>query len=534
MSSYSIPHGLTNHSSCSTHPQISRHWEMQQLCCASKYPMLTRMQDIRKVPDTKDTIRFKLDTQDIVYTVDMFRDTLKLLVETLDNPFLAPVNIETIESFMHTVGYQGVVDKKKDVIQYPRFTKFIIADLMKKYPFISPRLDEDYHSIKDDIPLVSVYTTGNVTVQGMLIPDAFLTKEIRATDDYKEYETVFVNVVVPMNQPQLVVSTQGTHMTTPRAHRTPTLTAASPQGKKRKQSAGETSSLRKSLKVTIIQKKQSTTLIQPPSDDRQRDEIAEATLLSLTLHKTALAAEAQENVAKLQEKLVEEEIEKMVEGGEDEESYASEFDDSLFNDDDDSGTRIEPESHKENLEVVDEDEVNDKVKQDEKKDDDAEKIDDAAKEKDNDDHIDHTLFGTHVTGSMETRNEQMQTPIPTPTRSPREDLSSDKTISEELMAKVSPTTATTSKDSSKSKSKKVFTSNKTKILLESIAGMCRRCGQICTILKPNLSLMSFFMGKIREVLDHCNNVVPEMTFAKTNEMIKEEMPRLVNLVVNKD
>ncbi|GJU75017.1 hypothetical protein Tco_1266422 [Tanacetum coccineum] len=42
------------------------------------------------------------------------------------------------------------------------------------------------------------------------------------------------------------------------------------------------------------------------------------------------------------------------------------------------------------------------------------------------------------------------------------------------------------------------------------------------------------MGKIREVLDHCNNVVPEMTFAKTNEMIKEEMTRLVHLAVNKD
>ncbi|GKA88651.1 hypothetical protein Tco_0810415, partial [Tanacetum coccineum] len=73
---------------------------------------------------------------------------------------------------------------------------------MKKFLSIPQRLDEDYHSIKDNIPLVSVYTTGNVTVRGMLILDAFLTKEIRATDDYKEYETVFVNVVVPMNQPQ--------------------------------------------------------------------------------------------------------------------------------------------------------------------------------------------------------------------------------------------------------------------------------------------------------------------------------------------
>ncbi|GKF24074.1 hypothetical protein Tco_0076396, partial [Tanacetum coccineum] len=198
----------------------------------------------------------------------MFRNTLQLSVETLDNPFVSPINIEIIESFMHTVGCQGVVDKvsafymkflaqpwqtmfkvfnrclntrtsrhdqikinilqlfhvvvnqtnvdyaallwwdfmncvsqKKDVIQYPHFIKLIIADLMKKFPSISPRLEEDYHSIKDDIPLVSVYTTGNVTVQGMLIPDAFLTKEIRATDGYKEYEMVFINVVVLMNQP---------------------------------------------------------------------------------------------------------------------------------------------------------------------------------------------------------------------------------------------------------------------------------------------------------------------------------------------
>ncbi|GKF04754.1 hypothetical protein Tco_0035422, partial [Tanacetum coccineum] len=92
-----------------------------------------------------------------------------------------------------------------------------------------------------------------------------------------------------------------------------------------------------------------------------------------------------------QEKLEEKEIEKMVEGDQDKEAYASEFVDSMFNDDDDSSTRIEPGSYKENLEVVDDDEVNDKEKQDEKKDDDAEKTDDGAEEKDNDDHTDHTL-----------------------------------------------------------------------------------------------------------------------------------------------
>ncbi|GJS97872.1 hypothetical protein Tco_0819042 [Tanacetum coccineum] len=373
-----------------------------------------------------------------------------------------------------TIGYQGVVDK------YPRFIKLIIADLIEKYPSIPRRHDEDHHSIKDDTPLVSVYSIGNVLFRGMRIPDAFLTAEIRATDDYKEYETVFVGVDVLMNQPQPVVSTQGTHRNTPRAHRTPTLTAASPQGKKRKQQAGEISSPRKSLKVTIRQKKQRTPSIPPPGDDRERDEVAEATILSLTLHKTALAAEAQENIAKVQEKLNEEEIEKMVEGDEDEESYASEFVDSMINDDvDDSGTRIEPESHKEHLNNVNDDDENiekemkdDEIEKEEKNDD-VEKTNEVVKEKDNDEG---------ALGSMEFRNEKMQTPIPTPTRSPRTDLSSDKTISEELTTIVSPTTATTSKVSSTPKRKKRFILYKTKILPGSIAGMCRRRGQLSASL----------------------------------------------------
>ncbi|GJS59320.1 hypothetical protein Tco_0654104 [Tanacetum coccineum] len=262
------------------------------------------------------------------------------------------------------------VFQKKDVIQYPRFTKLIIVDLMNKYSSIPQILDKDYHSIKDDIPLVSVYLIGNVLFRGMLIPNAFLTDKIRATDDYKKYKTV-----------------------------TPTLTVACPHGKKRNQSVWETSLPRKSLKVTIKQKKQSTTLILPPSDDRERDEITEAALL-------------------IQENLAEEEIKKMVEGEEDEESYASEFSDFMFNDDDDSGTRIEPGSQKENLEVVDDDDVtkkkDDKKDEDEEKDDDVEKMGDDVEEKDNADHTNQTLVGTHATGSMETNNKQMQTPIPTP------------------------------------------------------------------------------------------------------------------------
>nr|GEZ57085.1 ribonuclease H-like domain-containing protein [Tanacetum cinerariifolium] len=237
----------------------------------------------------------------------------------------------------------------------------------------------------------------------------------------------------------------------------------------------------------------------------ESDEMAEATIL---LQKTTLAAEAQENIAKVQETLDEEEIERMVKGEVNEDSYASEFADSILNDD-----------------VDDFDEVND---------DDVEKPDDATKENNNDDHTDHTLVETQATGSMETRNEQMQTPIPSPTRSHRKDLSFDKTTSKELTAIVSPTTATTSKNSSTVKRKKISISYKTKILPGSIADMCRRRGQIRSHIKKKFITHDFFKGKIREVLDHCNKVVPEMTFAKTNEMIKEEMPQLVKLAVDKD
>ncbi|GJV26680.1 hypothetical protein Tco_1383128 [Tanacetum coccineum] len=104
---------------------------------------------VSKVPDTEDTIKFLLDTEQFIYTVDM--------------------------------------------------------------------LEEDYHSIKDDVPLVSVYTTGNISVRGMLVPYVFLTTEIRETNDFKEYETVFIK-------------------------------------KKRKQIAGESSSPQQSLKITIKQK----------------------------------------------------------------------------------------------------------------------------------------------------------------------------------------------------------------------------------------------------------------------------------------
>ncbi|GKG41752.1 hypothetical protein Tco_0473503, partial [Tanacetum coccineum] len=95
---------------------------------------------------------------------------------------------------------------------------------------------------------------GNVSVRGMLVPNVFLTADIRETNDFKEYETMFIKVDVPINQPQLVVSTQEMHRITPSAHRSPTVSTSPPVLKKRKQISGESSSPQQSLKITIKQK----------------------------------------------------------------------------------------------------------------------------------------------------------------------------------------------------------------------------------------------------------------------------------------
>ncbi|GJT02019.1 hypothetical protein Tco_0823188 [Tanacetum coccineum] len=450
---------------------------------------------VSKVPDTEDTIKFMLDTQQFIYTVDMFRDTLHLPVETPENPFVAPANIHTIEAFMNRVGYQGVVDKvsafftknlaqpwqtmfkvfnrclttrtsghdqtkinilqlfhdvlnrthvdyaallwwdfmnnvfqKKEAIQYPRFIKLIVADLMKKFPDIPKRLEEDYHSIKDDVPLVSVYTTGNVSVRGMLILDAFLTAEIRETNDFKEYETVFMKVDVPMNQPQPVVSTQGTHRITPSAHRSPTVSASPLESKKRKQIAGESSSPRKSLKITIKQKQ-----------------------------------------------LVEK-------------------------DDDDSKDRIEPGSHKDNPKVVVDDDDDDKER--EKQDDEM--------------------------GSLEIRNEETQTTIPTPLSSPRKILSSDKKTFQELTDIVSNPTISTSKQPQVKKR----ISSKYSHLPGALRRMCRRQGYMIQDMERKCVTTAKFWETHNKIDDILHEVVPQIAENVTNDLIEANLkPCIVNTII---
>ncbi|GKD14624.1 hypothetical protein Tco_1199031, partial [Tanacetum coccineum] len=142
--------------------------------------------------------------------------------------------------------------------------------LRRKYDSIPKRLEEEYHTIKDDTPLVNVYTTREVTVPGMQIPNDLLTNAIKDTQAYKDYVEKYEGVEVPTIQPE-------------------------PKKKKKgKQIAGELSSPKPSLKIRIKQKKSTPTTPLPPKNRQSYKE--------------------QQNVAAIEMKILEEYVEKLVEG----------------------------------------------------------------------------------------------------------------------------------------------------------------------------------------------------------------------------
>nr|GEU53449.1 reverse transcriptase domain-containing protein [Tanacetum cinerariifolium] len=296
--------------------KLEPHWDNNpgKLWCFSGFiercVSLEVLKSVRPVVNANETIRFVVDRQEITYIVDMFPATLKLPVETPAHPFIAPATLKFIQPFLKIIFYAVINIVHVDY-----------ASLLCLTP--SLRLEEDYHSIKDDFSLVNVYTTRNVIVKGMLIPDDLLTDNICETHEYKDYVKEFVRA--------------------------------------------DTSSPRPSLKICDRHQKPISTTPPPPSDDQETYDIHKATLLSLALHKTAKIVEEQENMAAEKEKKLEEDVEKIIED-EDKESYDNEFTGYVFLDEEDFGTRLEPESHKENSETVDDDDVEEN--KDDKKDDD--------------------------------------------------------------------------------------------------------------------------------------------------------------------
>ncbi|GJW55469.1 hypothetical protein Tco_0099554, partial [Tanacetum coccineum] len=239
-------------------------------------------------------------------------------LENPENPFVAPINIEIIESFMDMVGYQGAVDKvsafyTKNLAQpwqtiYSSLVEFHELCISKEECHSVPSLHKAHNCCSDEE--ISIHPP-------RIEEDCHSMKMIFQCDCMRDVDS---------------------------------------RWKKRKQSVRESISPQKSLKITIRQKQ-------------------------------------------------------VAEGEKDKKSY---------DDVNDSNNRLEPGSHKENPEHVDDDDDKEEEKVDKKEGDEM--------------------------GSLETRTEEMQTPIPTTPRSPRKILSSDKNIDQELTDNVVISTATTSKD----------------------------------------------------------------------------------------
>nr|GEW10905.1 reverse transcriptase domain-containing protein [Tanacetum cinerariifolium] len=129
--------------------------------------------------------------------------------------------------------------------------------------------------------------------------------------DFEDSCSWFCPSIIRSSYPQLHFGnpiSKSYRLTTPRATRIPN-PADVVQNKKRKQDTRETSSPKPSLKVRIRQQNPSTT-IPSPSDDRERDQIHEATQLSLALHKTSKVVEEKENVAAVKKKILQGYMEK--------------------------------------------------------------------------------------------------------------------------------------------------------------------------------------------------------------------------------
>ncbi|GJV44853.1 hypothetical protein Tco_1429389 [Tanacetum coccineum] len=196
----------------------------------------------------------------------------------------------------------------------------------------------------------------------------------------------------------------------------PTISASPPEMKKRKQIAGESSSSRKSLKVTIKQKE----IIDAEKDDVNSED------------------------------------------------------------------RLKPGSHKENPEVVDDD-------------------DDNARETKDD-----------TMGSLEFRNEETQTTISTPIRSPRKSLSSDKKFFQKLTDTVFIPPTTTSKHSHVKKR----ISNKCSHLPGALRRMCRRQGYMIQDMERKCVTTKKFWKTHNKVDQVLKEVIPKIAENAVNDLIE--------------
>ncbi|GJT11102.1 hypothetical protein Tco_0858144 [Tanacetum coccineum] len=319
----------------------------------------------------------------------------------------------------------------------------------------------------------------------MKIPNWMISEEIKHTEHYRMYAEVF-RIDVPLTQSQPTDSTQGMHRTPSAPRRSTRLTLPAP--------------------VPTIDK----------ADEMILQDILQVTLAE---HKSREEQEARENVELVNKHLASVEIEKMVEGPE------NVIDDSSITRNDDQnilGTRLEPRSDKESLEV----------------------------EITNNEEVEITNVVIHVNVNEEEEEitdevyelkrrekrkiveESKNTPFPTPIRSPRihiDLISSDTEKLQELTV-----TDTTPTPSSSSLNTKLSTTNRLLLLFKSKHARFKRYKRFFQELQGGYGYLfehlraKFLSRKSFDTLaDHLQEVMVESLPTMVDKHIKEQVEKQV-------
>ncbi|GJU39094.1 hypothetical protein Tco_1192051 [Tanacetum coccineum] len=135
--------------------------------------------------------------------------------------------------------------------------------------------------------------------------------------------------------------------------------------------------------------------------------------------------------------------------------------------------------------------------------------------------------GQKQTGSLETRNEKMQTPIPSPHRSPRIDLSSDKNVSQEMTVSVSPTLATTYL----SKSKRI--SSKYTHIPGALRRICKHQDIMIKQMEKKFVTNRDFQAIYKNFDNVLHDVIPKIALNATINIIEDNLPKFIVEVVMK-
>ncbi|GKA35947.1 hypothetical protein Tco_0722438 [Tanacetum coccineum] len=200
----------------------------------------------------------------------------------------------------------------------PILMKIIISHYMTIFPDISRRARDAYHNLQDDDIMKNIFNSGrNKNKVGMRIPAWMITDEMKLTEHYKMYAEVF-GLDVPLTQSQPTESTQG-------MHRTP----SSPRSPNPATETTESSVPKRSTVICFRLPSRQSAPLTPPVLVPSTKKANEMILQDMLQH---LAAE---------------EIEKLVEDPENvDDSSPPRHDDTSI-----PGTRLEPRSDKESLEV---------------------------------------------------------------------------------------------------------------------------------------------------------------------------------------